>query len=187
MGEVLSPKRSELNEIVFLEGEEEEKKWRGDEKKRGEDSVDVKLVAEMEEKTSRLTGETTSGSKGKVGGNQKIVHVICVNFAGDGGVVAGGAGVLHDGSGVGGEPENKTEGGRVHSWVRGAQVVEGEQSFGDLGDFGEVEWRSGSVADGDEGSGLESGRGDEVVMRGGRVLGGAERAGVDDGALEGTS
>ena len=85
----------------------------------------MKLVAEMEEKTSRLAGETTSGSKGKVGGNQEIVHVVGVDFAGDGGVVAGRAGVLHDGSGVGGEPQ-KTEDGRVHSWGRGAQVVEGE-------------------------------------------------------------
>ncbi len=49
---------------------EKKRKWEGGEKKRGEDSVDVKLVAEMEEKTSGLTGETTSGSEGKVGGNQ---------------------------------------------------------------------------------------------------------------------
>ena len=41
--------------------------------------------------------------------------------------------------------------------------------------------------DGDDGSGLESGRGDEIVMWSWRVLGGAERAGVDDGALKGAS
>ena len=98
-------------------------------------------------------------------------------------MVAGRAGVLHDGSGVGGEPE-KTKDGRIHSWGRGAQVVEGEQSFGDLGDFSDVEGRSGSVADGNEGAGLESGRGDEIVVRGGRVLGGAERASVGDGTLK---
>ena len=35
-----------------------------------EDSVGVKLVAEMEEKASRLTREAAGGSEGKVGGNQ---------------------------------------------------------------------------------------------------------------------
>ncbi len=65
--------------------------------------------------------------------------------------------------------------------------MEREQSFGDAGDFRDVEGRGGSVADGDDGSGLESGRGDEIVMRRWWVFGGAERAGVDDGALEGAS
>ena len=41
--------------------------------------------------------------------------------------------------------------------------------------------------DSDDGSALESSRGDEIVMRSWGVLGGAERAGVDDGALEGAS
>ncbi len=121
-----------------------------------------------------------------MGGNQEIVHVVGVDFAGDSGVVAGGAGVFHDGSGVGGEPQ-KTENGGVQSGVCGAQVVEREQSFSDAGDFRDVEGRGGSIADGDDGSGLESGRGDEIVMWSWRVLGGAERAGVDDGALKGAS
>ncbi len=68
MGEVLSPKRSELNEIlIFRKRRRKKNQSRRREEKRGEDSVDVKLVAEMEEKASRLTGETTGGSKGKVG------------------------------------------------------------------------------------------------------------------------
>ncbi len=136
---------------------------------RWEESVSVKLVAEMEEKASRLSGETTSGSK--VGCNQEIVQVVGVDFAGDSGVVAGRAGVLHDGSRVGGEPQ-KTEGGSVHSWGGGAQVVEREHCFGDAGDFRDEEGRGGSVADGDDGSGLESGRGDEILMRSWEVLGG---------------
>ncbi len=60
----------------------------------GEDSVSVKLVAEMEEKASRLTREATGGSEGEVGGNQQVVEVVRVDLAGDGGVVAGRAGVL---------------------------------------------------------------------------------------------
>ncbi len=69
----MSPKRSELNEILILRKKKKnENQSRRREKKRrgGGDSVDVKLVAEMEEKASRLTGETTSGSKGKVRSNQ---------------------------------------------------------------------------------------------------------------------
>ena len=98
-------------------------------------------------------------------------------------MVAGRAGVLQDGSRVGGEPK-KTEDGRVHSWGGGAQVVEREQSFGDAGDLGEVEGRGGSVSDGDDGSGVQGGRGDEIVMRGGGVGGGAKRAGIDNGSLK---
>ena len=152
----------------------------------GGDSVSVELVAEMEEKAGRLTREATGGGKGEVGGNQQIVEVVSVDLAGDGGVVAGRTGVFQDGPRVGGEPQ-KTEDGRVHGWGGGAQVVEREQSFGDAGDFRDVEGRGGGVSDGDDGSGLESSGGNEIVMRSGGVLGGAERAGVDDGALKGTS
>ncbi len=141
------------------------------------------MVAEMEEKAGRLARETAGGSEGKVGGSQQVVQVVRVDFAGDGGVVAGRAGVFQDGSGVGGEPK-KTEDSRVQSWGRGAQIVKGEQSFGDEGDFGEVEGRCGSVADGDDGSGKKCCGGDQIVMRGRGIDGGAERAGVDDGTLE---
>ncbi len=99
---------------------------------------------------------------------------------------AGRVGVLQDSSGVGGEPK-KTEDSRVQSWGRGAQIVEGEQSFGDAGDLGEVEGRGGSVSDGDDGSGVQSGRGDEIVMRGGRIGGCSKRAGVDNRALKNAS
>ena len=97
----------------------------------------MELVAEMEEKAGRLTREATGGGKGEVGGNQQIVEVVSVDLAGDGGVVAGRAGVFQDGPRVGGEPQ-KTEDGRVHGWGGGAQVVEREQSFGDAGDFRDV-------------------------------------------------
>jgi hypothetical protein len=93
---------------------------------------------------------------------------------------------LQDSSGVGGEPK-KTEDSRVQSWGRGAQIVEGEQSFGDAGDFGEVEGRGGSVADGDDGSGVQSGRGYKIVMRGRRIGGSSKRAGVDNRALKNAS
>ncbi len=55
-------------------------------------SVGVKLVAEMEEKASRLAGETTGGGEVEVGGNQEVGNVFRVNVAGDCFVVAGGAG-----------------------------------------------------------------------------------------------
>ncbi len=64
----------------------------------------------MEEKASRLTREATGGSEGEVGGNQQVGEVVRVDLAGDGGVVAGRAGVLENGPVVGSEPE-KTEGG----------------------------------------------------------------------------
>ncbi len=60
----------------------------------GGDSVSVELVVEMEEKASRLTREATGGSEGEVGGNQQVGEVVRVDLAGDGGVVAGRAGVL---------------------------------------------------------------------------------------------
>jgi hypothetical protein len=59
MGEILGPKRSELDEILILRTKKENQSRRREKKRRGGDSVDVKLVAEMEEKASRLTSETT--------------------------------------------------------------------------------------------------------------------------------
>ena len=52
-------------------------------------SVHVELGAEVMENLVGWRGETTSGSEGKVGGNEKIGEVFGVDFAGDGGVVAG--------------------------------------------------------------------------------------------------
>jgi hypothetical protein len=49
----------------------------------------VKLVAEMEEKASRLARETTSCGEGEVGGDQEVGDVFSVNVYGDCGVVAG--------------------------------------------------------------------------------------------------
>jgi hypothetical protein len=46
----------------------------------------------MEEKASRLAGETTGGGEVEVGGNQEVGNVFRVNVAGDCFVVAGGAG-----------------------------------------------------------------------------------------------
>ena len=68
------------------------------------------MVAEMEEKASRLTRETAGGGKGKVGGNQQGVYVVRVDVACDGLVIAGRAGVLQNSPVVGSEPE-KTEDG----------------------------------------------------------------------------
>ena len=53
-------KRKFGEEVMWVE-----ERWGGK-----EDSVSVKLVAEMEEKAGRLTGEATGGSEGEVGGNQ---------------------------------------------------------------------------------------------------------------------
>ncbi len=54
------------------------------------------MVAEVEEKTSRLAGETTGGGEVEVGGDQEIGDVFRVNVASDCFVVASGAGVFHD-------------------------------------------------------------------------------------------
>ncbi len=76
----------------------------GGERGRG-GSVDMKLFTQMEEEAGRFTGETASGSKDKVGGNQEIGDVGGVDFAGDSRVVAGWACVLEDGPSIGGEPD----------------------------------------------------------------------------------
>ena len=84
----------------------------------------MELVGEMEEKASRLTREATGGSEGEVGGNQQVREVVRVDLAGDGGVVAGRAGIPEYSTVVGGEPE-KTEDGGVQVGMCGAQVMEG--------------------------------------------------------------
>ncbi len=66
--------------------------------------ISVELVAKVEEKASRLTGETTGGGEVEVGGDQEVREIFCVNVARDCFVVTGGAGVLHHGAVVGGEP-----------------------------------------------------------------------------------
>ncbi len=146
-------------------------------------SVGVKLVAEMEEKASRLAGETTGGGEVEVGGDQEVGNVFRVNVAGDCFVVAGGAGVLHNSAVVGCEPE-RTEDSGVHGGVGGAQVVDREERFRDGRDFGEVKVRRGSVADGDDGTGVKGGVRDEIVVRGGRILGSTERTSVNDRSLK---
>ncbi len=83
----------------------------------------MKLVAEMEEKASRLAGDTTGGGEVEVGGDQEVGDVFRVNVAVDCFVVAGGAGVLHNGAVVGCEPE-RTEDSGIHGGVGGAQVVD---------------------------------------------------------------
>ncbi len=57
----------------------------------GGGSVHIDLGAEVVENLVGWRGETTGGSEGKVGGDEKIGEVFGVDFAGDGGVVAGGA------------------------------------------------------------------------------------------------
>jgi hypothetical protein len=145
--------------------------------------ISVELVAKVEEKASRLTGETTGGGEVEVGGDQEVREIFCVNVARDCFVVTGGAGVLHHSAVVGGEPE-RTEDSGIHGGVGGAQVMDREESLRDGRDFGNVEVRRGSVANGDDGAGVEGGVRDEIVVRGGRILGRAERASVNDRSLK---
>jgi hypothetical protein len=78
----------------------------------------------MEEETSRLTRETTSGSEGKVGGNQEVGEVGSVDLSGDSMVVAGRAGVFQDSLAIGSNPERQRcrESGW---WFRGSGDVAG--------------------------------------------------------------
>ena len=141
------------------------------------------MIAEMEEKASRLAGETTGGGEVEVGGDQEIGDVFRVDVASDCFVVAGGAGVLHHSAVGGGEPK-RTEDSGIHGGVGGAQVVDRKESLRDGRDVGEVELRRGIVANGDDGAGVEGGVRDESVVRGGRILGSAERASVNDRSLK---
>jgi hypothetical protein len=65
-------------------------------------SVHIGLGAEVVQNLVRRGGETTSGSEVKVGGDEKIGEVLSVDFAGDGSVVARGAGILEYSAVVGG-------------------------------------------------------------------------------------
>ncbi len=82
----------------------------------------MKLVAEMEEKTSRLARETTGGGEGKVGGNQEVRDVGGVYLSGDSMVVAGRAGVFQNSFPIGCNPY-KTEDGGGKSRGGGPEVV----------------------------------------------------------------
>ena len=64
--------------------------------------VNVELGAEMVEDVVGWGGETASGGEVEVGSHEKIGEVLGLNLAGDGGVVASGAGVLENGARVGG-------------------------------------------------------------------------------------
>ena len=88
----------------------------------------MKLVTQMEEETSRLTRETTSGSEGKVGGNQEVGEVGSVDLAGDSMVVAGRAGFFQDSLAIGGNPD-ETKGGGVEIRGGGSEVVKTELVF----------------------------------------------------------
>jgi hypothetical protein len=139
----------------------------------------VELVAKVEEEACRLARETAGGGKGKVGCDQEGVNVLGVNVASDCFVVAGRASVFEDSAVVGCKPE-KTEDSCVHLWVGCSEVVDREVRLVYFRDFRQMKERRGSVADGDDGTGVKGGVGDEIVVRRGWVLGGTERPGVYD-------
>ena len=99
--------------------------------------------------------EFASVGEGQMSGNQEVGQVFGGNLAGDGLVVAGGAGVFEDGFVGGGEPQ-ESEDGAVEVSVGGAEVVEGGVRLGESGEAGEVKSRGRRVADGNEGAGGES-------------------------------
>jgi hypothetical protein len=147
-------------------------------------SVDVELVTQMEEEAGRLAGETTSGGEEEVGGNQEIRDVSRVYFTCDSSVVAGRAGVFQDSAATRGDPD-ETKNSGVQGRGCGAQIMDGQTSFIDREHFGQVEGRSGGVADGNVRGGEQSGSGDEIVVRGRRwFIGSAKRSRVDDRALK---
>ncbi len=74
--------------------------------------IGVELVAEMEEETGGLAGQTAGGREGEVGGDQEIVDVFGVNFSGDSDVVAGRASVAENSALVGSSP-HETEDSRI--------------------------------------------------------------------------
>ena len=67
--------------------------------------VDVQLVAKVVEQLVRGAREFASGGEGQMSGNQEVGQVFGGDLSGDGGVVAGGAGVFEDGFVGGGEPQ----------------------------------------------------------------------------------
>ncbi len=64
--------------------------------------------------------ETTSGGEGEVGSNEEIGEILGVDFAGDGGVVAGGARVLEHGARVRGFDPDELEDGGAQGGIGGA-------------------------------------------------------------------
>ena len=60
-------------------------------------SVDGKLGSEVVEDLVGKTGQAAGGGEGEVGGHEEVGEVFDRDFAGDGEVVAGRAGVLQDG------------------------------------------------------------------------------------------
>jgi hypothetical protein len=98
-------------------------------------------------------------------------------------VVAGGTSVFHDSAVVGSKPE-KTEDSRIHVWVGGSEVMDGEMRLVHFLYFRKMKEGGGRVSDGKEGSGVKSGFGDQIVMWRGRALGSAERACIDNCPLE---
>ena len=72
--------------------------------------ISVELVAKMEEEACRLARETAGGGEGEVGRDEEVVDVFSVNLAGDGGMVAGRAGVAENSALVGGGPHESEYG-----------------------------------------------------------------------------
>ncbi len=84
-----------------------------------------------------------------MGCNQEVGDVGGVDFSGDGGVVAGGAGVFEHGATIGSDPE-KTEDGSFQVGRGGSKVVNGEVGFGDRENLGQMEGGVRDVANGDD-------------------------------------
>ena len=118
-----------------------------------------------------------------VGSNQEIPDVDHVNVSSDGSMVAGWAGVLENGSSIGGEPD-ETKDSSVQRGIGCAVVVQGQEVFGECGDFGEVKGGGRSVSNSNDSGGEESSGGDEIVVWSGRVGGRAKGANVDNGPLK---
>ncbi len=72
--------------------------------------ISVELVAKMEEEACRLARETAGGGEGEVERNEEVVDVFSVNLAGDGGMVAGRAGVVENSALVRGGPHEAEDG-----------------------------------------------------------------------------
>ena len=146
-------------------------------------SVDMELVAEMKEKTGRLARQTTRGGEDEVGGYQEVGDVGGVDFARDGGVVAGWARVFEDSAAIRSDPD-ETENGSVERAGGGPKVVQRQKRLSEFENFGEMEGRVGGVADGNDGGGEKCSGGDEIVVRQGWGVGCAKGTDVDDGALK---
>ena len=76
----------------------------------------------MEEEAGRFAGETTSGGEEEMGGNQEVGDVGGVYFSGDGGVVAGRAGVFEDSATIRSDPD-ETGDGHVQGASGGPEIV----------------------------------------------------------------